>query len=81
MGKEAFFVMPKRRRSQGKVRGRRSGRAFAVRPYLERAQSFSLEDLAELREQAVKEARERPLLTLALAFVAGVIFGISMSRR
>ena len=52
-----------------------------MRPYLERAQSFSLEDLAELREQAVKEARERPLLTLALAFVAGVIFGISMSRR
>jgi hypothetical protein len=52
-----------------------------VRPYLERAQAFSLDDLAELREQAAKEARERPLLTLALAFVAGMILGISVSRH
>ena len=58
-----------------------------MRPYLERARAFSLDDLAELpelrelRELAKKEATEHPLLALALAFVAGIVFGIGMSRR
>lgn len=52
-----------------------------MRPYLERAQTLSLDDLAELRELAKREAREHPLLALALAFVVGMVFGIGMSRR
>lgn len=75
------FVMPKRGKSQSKARRRRRGAVVAVRPYLERAQTFSLDDLAELRELAKREAREHPLLALALAFVVGMVFGIGMSRR